>query len=517
VGVPRRSRAKGVAADVAELLRNVWSGSPAEEAAPSVSVALLRAATLQAVEGLRFISSTEGDCLYDVLWRCDIRGEPRKVVAEELNLSRRQFYRYLDAARRSVADLVQRQLSRDALSSRADPRLLDPRFNTAMGLAVSGNPVSAVRHFMPLARSLRGPEAVWGHMVLVQLYLDCGAVAEAEREQKLALDLSDSMSGSDSGTAAALALLAKMLILRKGSGPTLEIVELIERALRYIGAEDCLRSPLTAETGSLLFSNLVACKLTLGDFAEARQLHGLNPAAAESASITPSTRMHYYNAGAWLACNAVVAPSIMQSACVASYAFAARHGFFDCIVAALQQMAVVARFERRFSMARSFTRQSLELSRALGLNERIPLNLAAGIALEMGAVNSALRASRKAQKEAADGEHDLWTSYLFEAEALAEKGLHSEAQAICLQVALEGETLGKRLGSWRKRIEARIHQGRGEISAARRSVGDAIDLLGEDAPAFYRLKNLVVAERIHPLSSRRSVIRELGSTLGWTT
>jgi hypothetical protein len=178
-------------------------------------------------------------------------------------------------------------------------------------------------------------------------------------------------------------------------------------------------------------------------------------------------------------------------------------------------MSLLARFERRFDVATAFAQRALELSTVIGTSNRDVLNLMAGIALEAGKVSTAIRVSRKAQQERASSHHGLWTSHLFEAEALAQASRYTEAQAICNRVRAEGQPLGERLSSWLCRAEALILYGLRDDRSACRSVRNAIDLLGAGAPAFYRLKNLVVAERLHPTKRQRLQIHELEATLGW--
>lgn len=89
----------------------------------SVAVRALRSAAYAALDRLRDNENTLR--MYSVIWRCDVEGRAHKVVARELGLSRRQFYRDLYRARLFVEKAIFGQVwarvpNRDKSTSTAD-------------------------------------------------------------------------------------------------------------------------------------------------------------------------------------------------------------------------------------------------------------------------------------------------------------------------------------------------------------------------------------------------------------
>jgi hypothetical protein len=63
--------------------------------------------------------------------------------------------------------------------------------------------------------------------------------------------------------------------------------------------------------------------------------------------------------------------------------------------------------------------------------------------------------------------------------------------------------------------EATAFGGLGDNGAAYRAAGSALEILGDAAPPFHRLKSLMVAHQIRPTRSHRTQIRDLAAVLGW--
>jgi hypothetical protein len=115
------------------------------------------------------------------------------------------------------------------------------------------------------------------------------------------------------------------------------------------------------------------------------------------------------------------------------------------------------------------------------------------------------------------GSHAWWCAHLYEAEAVTQCGDYAQAQILCDRVALEGNSLDRRISSWLRRIEAGIQNGLGDRRSAYRLAEGSLEILGDDAPPFHRIRGLLVAQQARPSRTRLQQIRALSDTLGWNS
>jgi tetratricopeptide (TPR) repeat protein len=502
----RRSRTAAPLVDIASLLRNVLpNGGVAGEVEPSHAMAL------QAVDRLR-AGHENGERLHAIVSRCDLHGEPHKVVAGNLGLSRSQFYRDLAQARRIIAEEIREGMARDVSGLAVDGTPFGTRLQTAISLAGCGHGKAAVAHFTPLVATMTGAERIWGHAVLAELFLGDGDFGAAERELQRAFAL----NGDEPGLGLARVLLAKAALLRE-TGHVSDASACLEHAVKQVESHAAAsRSPLARDTLSAALSNLTFCYFERFDFNAAARTHAKNPASAEGVFVSPAVRTAYLKIDAMLACDSSAGPARAREACSAFHRFAVAHGLLDEISHALLQLGGLARIERRLDDAQRLAQESLELQYAVGRGSAPALSMLSCIAFEKGEYHDAVRLARETRAESPSGSQTWWHSHLSEAEALAQAGRHDEARTICDWVRRETGDRDARISAWSRRVEARIFERLGNESAAYRAAGSALEILGKDAPPFYRLKSLLIAQHLRPAHSQREQIRGLTAVLGWS-
>lgn len=505
----RRSRAPSHAGLVAGLMQGLdddrlVAEHPLARAFSAPDAATVRENVLQAVERLRDLPSS-GERLHAIAARCDLGGELHKIVAADLGLSRRQFYRDLARAR----GFVERELDApfDAVPASVPPSDGEARLQTAIALASAGHGRTAVEHFAPIVARLLGEAAAWGHCVLADLQLDNGDVAGARRELKVAVEC----AGSD-GIGADRARLtgAKLLQYAGAAQAARELEDLVARL--DARGED---SSLAVDTLSEALALLAFCYHERGDFAAAETAARRNPASSPGRRVSAFARRQSLNVNAMLACDADAGPRAAQQSCDAFYRFAVANGFLDDVSAALLQSSGIARFERRLDEAQRLAAESLAIQRTIGSTGAPVLGMLAAIAVDAGDYARGQQLARETRAAAPAGSHTWWATYLHEAEALARSRDHREALRICRRVAREAGDRDARIAAWRSRVEGLAYDALGDRARAYRAAGMSLDILGDRAPPFHRLKSLLVAQQIRPSRRRREQIRDLTALLGW--
>jgi hypothetical protein len=468
-----------------------------------IDEAPLRSNALRAVERLRTLPGN-GDRLHAIVARCDVGGELHKVVAAELGLSRRQFYRDLAFARDWISRDLATSRSREAVATVAR----DPRLQTALSLSAGGRGRAGADHFAPVVAGLRGEEAVWGHCLLAELLLDDGDVASARRELKVAFGLG---GGTVAARARALVTRAKLLI---ETGRPSAAARTLERATVQLAGVALPDAALLADAESEARTLLAFCYHERGNFGLAARVHEQNPAAFPGV-VSPTALRQYLNVNAMLACDDGDGVGSAQTACATFYQFAVSHGFLDDVSAALVQMAGIARFERRLDEAQRLAREALTIRQAIGLPDAQIRIMLTAVTLDRGEYAGAARLAREARALVATGSHAWWSTHLYEAEALARSGELQRALEICSYVGDEASNDDARITALRYRVEALAFDALGDSRRAYAAIGSALDLLGTDAPPFHRLKSLSIAQRIRPNESQGTQIRDLVNALGW--
>lgn len=116
---------------------------------------------------------------YAIVVRCDLEREPVKVVASDLGISVRQYFRERHAARGCVARILVARFARSTLS------IADVETETlahATALAELGQPAAALKEFRELASVVRSPLRKAHVMArIARVQRDTGRLADAER------------------------------------------------------------------------------------------------------------------------------------------------------------------------------------------------------------------------------------------------------------------------------------------------------------------------------------------------
>ncbi|HEY5425406.1 MAG TPA: tetratricopeptide repeat protein [Candidatus Tumulicola sp.] len=480
----------------------------ASDSNPASAAALLRAAAQQSIDRLR-AHCDNGERLHTIVARCDLGGEMHKVVAADLGISRRQFYRDLAFARNTIDQDVRDGMLREVPhATGTTPQ--DARLQTALALVANGHAKAAVDYFAPVVETLRGDEAMWGRSLLADLMLDAGDVKSAKRELRRAFALGDDPHGA--GMAHALLTQAKIL---QQTDKVSEASVLLERLIPRLESSAAANVPLLVDTLSASMSLLAFCHHERGYFAAASAVNAGNPASSAGAAVSLGSRRQYLNVDATLACDGSDGPAAAQPAWNAFYQFAVAHGFVDDVSCALLQMGSIARFERRFEDAERLARESLAIERAIGFGGAPVLGMLAGIAVDRGDYERAVRLACEARDRARIGSRTWWAAHLHEAEAFTHWGRHAQARAACASVARDADSGDVRIQAWIQRVEAMVFEGLGDERRAYRAARSSLEILGADAPPFQRIKGLLAAEHIRPSREHRAQIRTLASVLGW--
>jgi len=454
---------------------------------------------LAAIERLRSLPNT-GERLHAIISRCDLQGELHRSVAQDLGISRRQFYRDLSAARAIV-----KQTSVEIASG---PRMTatESRVHTALSLSATGHGQAAILHLSPFVASLRGDEAVWGNAVLAELSLEAGDLKSAE----IVLRVAESFCIDPCGPHAAYALHVWAKILH-AKGVANEAHKTLEHAVAML--ERCTPTQLARDTLSDARSLLAFCHHERGNFAEAAAIDARN--AASLPSLSPLGKRQYLNVHAILACDSPHGPELGREASHAYHAYAVQHGLLDDVSNALLQMGGIARFENRLEEAEGHLQDALNLKHAIGQPTATTLSMMTGTAIEAGKVQLATALAKNTRATSPEGSYAWGASHLHEAEALIASGRHLEAQTACDTAREFNNGRNTRLASWNRRVSALIHKRSGETRKALHEAEESLEILGEHGPPFHRLKGLLAAEIIKPSNNRASKIRELKSVLRW--
>ena len=413
----------------------------------------------------RLRDEPRGERLHAIVTRCDLTNEPHKSVAGDLAISRRQFYRDLDEARRRVAAFLE-----ERPEARDDRTIGDWKLAATVSLTADGY-VDAARKLAPLVG-------------------DGGDPAEAAAWRSM-------------GRAAAL----------RDAGKSAEAAAVLERCIDEFRVRDD-GTPIDADLRSYCFTSLTFFYFEFGKLREAVRTHARNPAAAPGAVLT-LTRKQYLNVDAMLAIDGRSGAARARAICLAFHRFAIEHGFVDDISSSLLLLAGIARSERRYEEAERLARESLMIHEAIDRPIAPILSMLSGIAIDRGDATAGIALARETRTHASTQSHAWWASHLFEAEATNMLRQPAPALAICAMVERESDSADARIRSWTRRVRAGSLGLQGESAAARRSAETALEIAGPDGPAYQRLENLLVANDLSPRPQRTDEIKDLAALLGW--
>jgi tetratricopeptide (TPR) repeat protein len=412
----------------------------------------------------RLRDEPRGERLHAIVTRCDLANEPHKSVAGDLAISRRQFYRDLDEARRRVAAFLE-----ERPEARDDRTIGDWKLAATVSLTADGR-IEAARKLLPL-----------------------------------------DAAGSDPAEALAWQSIGRALALQT-AGQSAEAAAMLERCIQQFRVRED-GAPIGADMRSYCYTSLTFCYLELGRLREAATTHARNPAAVPGA-VSTLMRKQYLNIDAMLACEGRSGSARARAICVAFHRFAVEHGFVDDISSSLLLLAGIARFERRYDESERLARESLLIHEALDRPVAPIFSMLTGIAIDRGDGRAGIVLARETRTRAATRSHAWWASHLFEAEATNLLKRPAPALAICAMVERDADGSDERIRSWTSRVRAGSFALQGETINARRAAETALEISGEDGPAYLRLRNLLVAERLTPRRQRADEINDLAALLG---
>jgi ATP/maltotriose-dependent transcriptional regulator MalT len=414
----------------------------------------------------RLRDEPRGERLHAIVTRCDLSGEPHKAVAAGLAISRRQFYRELDAGRRRIAEF----LEEPSPAGDDDRALGDWKLTAAVSLAAAGH-------------------------------------TDAARQLQ-----QDADKDFDASPDSPWLLLGRAQTLH-ASGQSSDAAALMERCVAQLSVGPPGASGRTNAL-SLAYTMLTFCYYELGKFREATAAHARNPAATPG-SVSTVPRRQYLSVDAMLACDGRSGTARARAISIAFHRFAVEHGFVEDISSSLLLLAGIARFERRYMEAERLARESLTIHQAIGQPVAPISSMLAGIAIDRGDAEAGMRLAHETKLQAAPASHPWWAAHLYEAEASNLIGRPRAALAACARVERDAGNADSRILSWLRRVQARSFELIGETASARQAAEIALEIAGPHGPAYQRLKSLVIAQRLGPQPARRDEIRELAALLGW--
>jgi len=117
---------------------------------------------------------------YAIITRCDLGGELHKIVAAELGLSERQFYRARHRACMRLGEMLEREFTAVERSDAPIPTEMSMRFNSAVSLRHLGQLDAALRLLQGLAdETAHNYDRIRIGAEIVQVLCDLGRIAEA--------------------------------------------------------------------------------------------------------------------------------------------------------------------------------------------------------------------------------------------------------------------------------------------------------------------------------------------------
>jgi tetratricopeptide (TPR) repeat protein len=323
-----------------------------------------------------------------ILESCDLEGRPHKVVAVELGLEERQFYRERGRLRQRVAQWLAEVEDRS-------PAICVDRFSTQLAylraLRNAGRNERVIAESPALLAQAEGEQRIAVANLLIEVYGECGEFARAQAllvpENAWGRAYVETLHGCDAAAAAEFLKLARVEPSGRSPDPSADEMQ-VRAALDF-----------------------AQCAHTMGDHRAAR--HGWEMAADMLASqwLTPSTRLQTM----WQ----VAAAAMMEGRSVDDAIAAFDHGLADAVRQVCPREAsdiLIARAnawiqKQALNLAVSDARNALDLARQVfGANAgawRI-LNIAR-VELAAGNASEAIELVREAAR--AKGAHPMRDGY----------------------------------------------------------------------------------------------------------
>jgi tetratricopeptide (TPR) repeat protein len=414
-----------------------------------------------------------------IIERCDLRREPHALVAADLGLSRREFYRERKRACGPLAEYLARVDLTD--SARSLPDEFDLALTFAESLCRLGRHDAAIASMEALGARASGTlERIRVNVALASAHCDTGRVEAANEAVTRAREIYDVQGCSEHTlmleieTASARALWM--------SGKTTEHVESKHRwILAQLRDSSLLRTERTFELEALSLVRLGMLRRDVGDAHASLALLRRAEKVLRSLPKPPPTVQAELlgNLGLTL----MVAPNGLTAATEAMYAylrFSREHNLLSDTADALSSLATLHLQLGQVGKARAFARSGLDFARCVSSKHQLTevCVVAALAEAEAGDAKGSLELIAQARADSVVGSPSWVLAELAEAQVL----LSTQAYQRAWRIASEAAELMSALGMVRYtgaalRIAAEAAEGANRRGVAVRTIREAIRIL----------------------------------------
>ena len=455
---------------------------------------------------------------YQILVRCDIDRESHEIVARDLGLSRRQFYRERNAAARSLAQfLVSR--SRPLPASVSIDRF-GLELSRAKALRLAGE---AQRSESILAELVASSEEIARKVepwcALVDILINCNRIEEGERALCEAEAVLQQGNGVSKDVRAALR--ARIDMQRASylwfQGRIKEATEIDERTAPVVA-----KMAQSANTDAHEFYvstrlRQVQCQLMSGTIQQAKaDIRDIGEFLARVESVPLSQRIAFLIASGYVTDHATDPSSDTSSVLRDALELAQRHGLIELVIEAMCQLSSHAQLRGDHAAGMRYIYDVLPIAERFALPSQhgMLLNVAAISEASLGHHETAVTLARRALDVLAPSSLESIYSRLAEAQASVTTRAFSAGRSAAMVAYDAARRIGSdRLAGTALRLMAESAAGLGGREEARAFALGAVACLEREGPPFALLQAYRVAARIAGDRRLRGRAAELSAAL----
>ncbi|MBV9647405.1 MAG: hypothetical protein JO043_08085 [Candidatus Eremiobacteraeota bacterium] len=458
---------------------------------------------------------------YSILVRCDLNQEPHDLVAAELALSRRQFYR----ERRNAAGYLARFLSSRKLGHPAHSGVSLDRFELELArakslrLAGEAQRSEAILHeLIGSAEGIRRKVESW--CALVDILINCNRIAEAEAELA---EAQRALLNSNGASRSATASLQARLDMQRASyfwfqGLAKETSEIDARSERVIAEMSRSGSPDAQEFFVTTRLRQVQCELMSGTLERARaDMEEIKAFLASSSDVPLAPRITFLIAFGNVKDHAPEGSDEVLSLLGDALALAQRHGLIELVIEAMCQLSSHAQLRGDHLAGMRYVYEVLPIAERFALPSQhgMLLNVAAISEASLGHHDAAMQLACRAREVLAPNSLEAIYSRLAEAQAsVSTRGFSRAATAAAAAFEAAMRIHSDRLAGTALRLMGESAAGLGHREDARAFALGAVARLEREGPPFALLQAYQAAAKITGERRLRAQAAELAAALG---
>jgi tetratricopeptide (TPR) repeat protein len=457
---------------------------------------------------------------YRILVRCDLGREPHAIVAAELALSRRQFYRERrEASERLAIFLVEHARQRLARLPAAAIDRFGLELSRSKALRLAGEAQNSER----VLRALIASDDGLGRRVepwcgLIDILINDNRIGEAEHEleavQAALLGARLSRTEGLQGQARIDMQLASYLWFQ---GRTREALALDGRAEGVVFAMARSPQPEAREFFVATRIRQALCGLVSGTLERSGELlEEARAMLASSDDLPLSQRITFLIVYGTLKSHLAGTSDETTALVSEALALAQRHGHVELVIDAMCELSSDAQVRGDHAASRHYIYEILPVAErfAMPAQHGIILNVAAISETSLGRHEDAVRLAARARSVLPDNSLESIYSSLVEAQARLSTRAYARASSAARSARVAASAIqSDRLAGSALRLLAESAEGLGRIDEAREHILDAIAALEREGPLYalhqaYRAAARITGDR----KIRRSAL-ELGAVL----